>query len=241
MIPAVNQWATQEIAIADLVKDGLNASKITLPFSISPTWDKQTNVNFQLDNIRWEVGNTMPPDEKVPCYKQPFETWGLTYKFDFLGGSADVMTGALTQIIAQTNIRPNWSSSTDKFGFAPFVDSTFANCAFADGIITAQIGVTRSYVNDGKMNVGFYYEDANQKRAFFPPISASTLKADDWVTITTPLSAYDGITLAPFSAVDPAFDPANITNVGIYFDANGKESSVQGEINIDNIAIIKQN
>ncbi len=237
-IPNTNQWVTQEIAIADLIYGGLDISKVNTVFQILPSWDKQTGVNFQLDNIRWEKGSTTAPVIPASCYKQPFETWGLAFHFDWLNGSPAVISNALTQIIAQTNITPNWSSSVDKFGYAPVVDNTFSACAFANATLSAQIYLAKSYVDDGNMQLGFYYEDSNQRRAYFAPVSAAALKANDWTTISTNLSPYNGF--APFVSVDSAFDTNSITNIGIYFDANGKSTNVIGEISVDNIAIIEK-
>ncbi|MES2822011.1 MAG: hypothetical protein V4732_00315 [Pseudomonadota bacterium] len=237
VIPTVNQWVTQEIPVADLIYGGLDISKVNMVFQILPSWDKQTGVNFQLDNIRWEKGNTEAPIAPVPCYKQPFETWGLAYHFEWLGGSSAVVTNALTQIIAQTNITPNWSSSIDKFGYAPAVDDTFSACALVNAKLSAQIFLPKSYVDDGNMKLGFYYEDSSQRRAYDKSFSAAVLAANDWSTISVSYSSFDIIS---FISMDPSFNANSITHIGIYFDANGKPTSVTGEISVDNIVITKR-
>jgi hypothetical protein len=152
-------------------------------------------------------------------------------------GSINVLDNALIQVIAESKLNPNWSTTNDKFGYAPQVRSTFASCAFMSGTVSAQIAVTKSYVDDGNMKVGLYYEDSNHRRAYFAPVLASTLKANGWTTINASLTSYNAITNVPFVNVDALFNSNSITNVGVYFDANGKSPSVKGEISVDNIVI----
>lgn len=237
VIPNTNEWFTQEIAIADFIEGGLNINKVDMVFEIVPSWNKQTGVQFQLDNIRWIEGNTPAPIEPAPCYRQPYETWNIPFHFDALKGSPNVINGALLQIIAQSKIAPNWTTDSDKLGYSTIVDNTFAACAFTNSSLSAQIYLPKSYVLDGNMQLGFYYEDANNKRAYFSPVSAATLKADGWKTISAPVSAYNGVALSPFVEVDTFFNANNITHIGIYIDANGKPTNVVGEIQIDNIVI----
>lgn len=235
--PNLNQWYSKEIAVADLVEQGLDLSKVSSGFIIQPQWGLQTGVRFQIDNIRWIKGTTHKPVTAAACYRQPFETWNLTYHFDWLGGSPNVLNNALIQIIAQTTTVPNWSSTTDKFAYDAVVDSTFSPCAFKSGTLSAQLYLAQSYVTDGKLQLGFYYEDNAQRRAYFAPISAAGLMGDKWQTISKPLSGYNSVTKAPFSEVDSGFNENAVNYLGLYFYANGKPIDVVGEISLDNIQI----
>ena len=236
---SMNQWITQEIAIADLISSGLDTSKVNIVFQIAPYWNNQMGVNFQLDNIRWEKGD---PSVAAPiyCYRQPFELADLAYHLDWLNGSPAVISNVFISSYVRAYVIPNWASTTDKFGYAPDVDNTFAACAFANATLSAQIYLSQTYVDDGNLQLGFYYEDSSQRRAYFAPVSAATFKADDWTIIRSDLTPYNGITLSPFISVDASFDSSSITNVGIYFDANGKPTSVIGRVGVDNIDIIKK-
>lgn len=49
-----SEWRNVTIPIADLIGIGLETSKISTALIINPLWGDQANVNFQLDNIRWE-------------------------------------------------------------------------------------------------------------------------------------------------------------------------------------------
>ncbi|MES2822010.1 MAG: hypothetical protein V4732_00310 [Pseudomonadota bacterium] len=238
-IPSMNQWVTQEIAITDLISSGLDTSKVNRVFQIAPYWNNQMGVNFQLDNIRWEKGD---PSVAAPsyCYRQPFESLDLAYHLDWLNGSPAVISNVSISNYVWTYLTPNWASTTDKFGYAPDADDIFAACAFANATLSAQIYLSKTYVDDGKMQLGFYYEDSSQRRAYFAPVSAATLKPDDWTIIRSDLTPYNGITLSPFISVDASFDSSSITNVGIYFDANGKSASVIGRVGVDNIDILKK-
>jgi hypothetical protein len=237
--PALNQWTSVEVPIAEFIEGGMDISKTSIGFQIVPEWNKQSGVQFQIDNIRWIKGTGTAPAPETHCYEQRFETWSLPYRFNTLVGSPNLTSGALTKIISTSEITPNWSSTTDKFGYAPKVDLAFSPCEFTDGKLSAQVYLPKSYVEDGKMRVGFYYEDSSSRRAYFPPVNVSSMKADAWTTISTPLVTNTPLFTtnnAPaFSNFDASFDIYNINYAGIYFDANGKNTTVGGTIKVDNI------
>lgn len=234
-IPAANQWTSVEVPIAEFIEGGMDLTKTSLGFEIVPEWNKQNGVQFQLDNIRWVKGAGVAPKPEAHCYEQRFETWNLPYQFDTLVGSSSLTSGALTKIISTSEMTPNWSTATDKFGYAPKTDNSFTPCAFTDGNLSAQVYLPKSYVDDGKMRVGLYYQDSSNRRAYFAPVSAANLAADAWKTISSPLVTTNN---APaFSATDALFNINDINYVGVYFDANGKPANVGGMLRVDNVFI----
>ena len=54
-------WQTHVIPVSSLVAAGLDLSKVNSPIVIFPTWGDQQGVSFQLDNVRWEIGEAEPP------------------------------------------------------------------------------------------------------------------------------------------------------------------------------------
>ncbi len=48
------EWNTHELAVPDLIRAGLDISKVNTGLVIFPTWNAQQGVSFELDNIRWE-------------------------------------------------------------------------------------------------------------------------------------------------------------------------------------------
>ncbi|MGI9237405.1 MAG: family 16 glycosylhydrolase [Woeseiaceae bacterium] len=80
-------WQTHVIPVSSLVAAGLDLSKVNSPLVIFPTWGDQQGVSFQLDNVRWEVGEAEPP---VAVSGQiyvdaPDPAWAL---WDCCGGAA---------------------------------------------------------------------------------------------------------------------------------------------------------
>lgn len=49
----LNQWISISLPIADMVRDGLDLTKVNIPFQIAPDWGVQDGAHFQVDNIRW--------------------------------------------------------------------------------------------------------------------------------------------------------------------------------------------
>ena len=52
-VPQLNQWTSISLPIADMVRDGLDLTKVNIPFQILPAWGVQDGAHFQVDNIRW--------------------------------------------------------------------------------------------------------------------------------------------------------------------------------------------
>ena len=59
------EWTTVEIPIAGLVSSGLDLTRVNTGIVIFPSWDAQSGVSFDLDNIRWEVAGSGEPGGPV--------------------------------------------------------------------------------------------------------------------------------------------------------------------------------
>ena len=49
----LNKWLSISLPIADMVRDGLDLTKVNIPFQIATDWSVQNGAHFQVDNIRW--------------------------------------------------------------------------------------------------------------------------------------------------------------------------------------------
>jgi len=58
------EWQTISIAVSELVTQGLNLNSTNTGLVIFPTWGDQQGITFQLDNIRWQLGESSPATEE---------------------------------------------------------------------------------------------------------------------------------------------------------------------------------
>ena len=49
------QWQTFSIRVEDLVKEGLDITRVNTGIVIFPDLGRQSGVTFWLDNVRWEI------------------------------------------------------------------------------------------------------------------------------------------------------------------------------------------
>ena len=88
------EWQTITIPVSNLVSYGLNINSTNTGLVIFPKWGDQQGVTFQLDNIRWQIGEatpTPPGDDATPLTID-FEDSPTAYVFnDFDGGAAAVI------------------------------------------------------------------------------------------------------------------------------------------------------
>ncbi len=97
------EWQTITLAVDDLANQGLNLKSTNTGLVIFPTWGNQQGITFQLDNIRWQLGEDIPVDDTpvddTPVDDTPsdgsaidFEASAASYTFsDFDGGVASVI------------------------------------------------------------------------------------------------------------------------------------------------------
>lgn len=94
------EWETITIPVSDLVAKGLDITSVNAPIVLFPTWGDQQGVTFQVDNIRWQLGDddvTPAPEpevgEGVVIYSEDLDSnWSL---WDCCGGAtyAQVVEG----------------------------------------------------------------------------------------------------------------------------------------------------
>ncbi len=98
-VVADNVWQTITVPVSQLVSQGLNLTSVNTGLVIFPTWGDQQGVTLQLDNIRWQLGESTPPENETPTPVPgdsstiDFEADTSSYAFnDFDGGAANVIT-----------------------------------------------------------------------------------------------------------------------------------------------------
>ena len=224
-VPALNQWTTIELSVADLIRDGLDINRLFGGFQIAAAWGHQANSHFQLDNIRWVKGTSAITTKD--CWAQRFNTYDpLNLRIDQLESTTGEVGVQMTQLVPNTIFNTNWSVLS-KWGFAAGTDASYAQCG-ANGTLSASVYVPATYVNDGRLSLSFYAMDQGGNMTFSQPVSAKSLKADDWNFINAPLSFY---------ATNSAFNSNGVTFLGVVFGANGKDPSVGGILRVDNILV----
>ena len=80
------KWQTITLAVSDLVTQGLNLKSTNTGLVIFPTWGNQQGVTFQLDNIRWQLGDTPAPADGAGG---TFTAVGTPFDFEAGGLGAD--------------------------------------------------------------------------------------------------------------------------------------------------------
>ncbi len=224
-VPALNQWTTIELSVADLIRDGLDIKHLFGGFQIAPEWRHQANAHFQLDNIRWVKGTTTTTTQD--CWAQRFNTYDpLNLRIDQLASTAGEIGVQMTQLVPNTIFNINWSI-VSKWGYAAGTDANYALCG-TNSTLSASVYVPTTYVNDGHLTVSFYAIDQGGGMTFSQPISAGSLKGGDWNLISTPLW---------FQFTNSGFNSNGVTFLGVVFDANGKDPSVGGILRVDNILV----
>ena len=225
-VPALNQWTTIELSVADLIRDGLDIKHLLGGFQIATSWGHQANSHFQLDNIRWVKGTGAITTKD--CWAQRFNTYDpLNLRIDQFSGSSD-MSALISQIVPNTILHPIWEG-LNKWGYAAGTDANLAACN-TNGTLSASVYIPATYVNDGHLAVSFYAVDQGGGQTFSQPISVANLKGNDWNTITSDLWFFSSITA-------PGFNIGAVAFIGVVFDANGKDPAIGGVLKVDNLLI----
>ena len=225
-VPALNQWTTIELSVADLIRDGLDIKRLFGGFQIAPTWGRQANAHFQLDNIRWEKGTT--PVAFKDCWAQRFNSYEpFNLRIDLLSGSSDT-SSLISQIVPNTILHPVWDG-LNKWGYATGTDASLGLCG-ANGTLSASVYLPAAYVDDGHLTLSFYAIDQGNNLSVSQAVSVAGLKPNDWNTISTHLWFY-----SPVAA--PGFNASAVSFLGVAFDANGKDPAINGVLKVDNIIV----
>jgi Galactose-binding domain-like len=221
---ATNQWKSYEIPVAELIRDGLSIEKVQVGFQLFPTWGNQSNAHFQVDNIRWEKGTAPVTTRK--CFAEHFDALGVPKFFQITQASQpEVLINWPTSMLSAVIVTPQWEQINSRWGLAITDRSgqSLIDLCSTKGVLTASVSLTSAYIDDGRMNIGLYFIDNVGTTHTFAPVSVATFQrgASNTLSVNLPEDA-------PYSSV---------TQVGVYFDGNGKPSSVTGPITIDNFVI----
>ncbi len=230
---ALNEWKTIEVPIADFIRDGLNIKQVRSGFQIMPALNQQTNVHFQLDNIRWEKGQPTQPVAES-CHSIHFDSTASTSLSlrSFTGHKLPTLVGQVPTSI----IKPEWSSPQERWGYGEQTLNLDETCLTNPAsTFSASVYIPGAYVTDGKLRVGFYFADADNSYITAGLTSAAQLVPDSWNTIAGKLPQ----TLSKARAVSakPSANKVGFSHWGIVFDANGKDPAITGDVRIDNIVI----
>jgi hypothetical protein len=221
-VRTLNKWETYEVPVEELIRDGLNVANVEMGLQIFPTWGSQSNAHFQVDNIRWQKGSAPATTKK--CFAQHFDQFALNYKLAQVSQPNELLPWPVS-VPASVRIQPQWATVDSTWGFSVMdhTDQLTLDLCSMKGVLTASVSVAEAYVEDGHMNVGLYFVDNIGTFYPFPSVSVASLSPKDWNTLSVNLPANP-----PYSWV---------TQVGVYFEQNGKPANVEGEIIIDNLVI----
>lgn len=226
-VTTLNQWKTVEVDIADLVNEGLDLSRVDSGLLIRPGIDNrpQTDIVFQLDNIRWVKGSS-PVQATRDIYAEHFNTRESVNKWAFttLGTSSMSWGVSLNQGF---NIYPVWQTSFDRWAVETQLDQAID---IKNKTVKLQIKFDPTLVGtSGRISFNFSATDGNGRK--LETESQNTLKLDSrqWYQIEFKLG----------SQFSGGFNPADVRKLSIQFDANGKDPSLTGYISIDTIRIIE--
>ena len=89
------EWQTITIAVSDLVSQGLNLNSANTGLVIFPTWGDQQGITFQLDNIRWQLGESTADAEEDPTTPPAGNTGGSDSDLNVVGTPFDFEAGGL--------------------------------------------------------------------------------------------------------------------------------------------------
>lgn len=238
----LNQWQTIEVPVQELVDRGLDLTKVTTGFMISPTWRKQAGAHYQVDNIRWEKSDAEPTEST--CFANHFDLqWiagvqgpgihmqGVDFEIPF-----SQLVGA-TIGVHPVELKPDWSLMQGVWAFSmsegmdyttgELVEpSTLSECSSA-GTLSMLIYVPKSYVDDGSLSFTFHVLDEDLQRYELSDtvFSVADMTPDEWNKVSIPLSAET--------------QHNNLKYVGLTFDSSSIDVSIDDVLKIDSI-IIKQ-
>ncbi|MES2822009.1 MAG: putative glycoside hydrolase [Pseudomonadota bacterium] len=241
---ALNQWQTVEISVAEMISRGLDVTKVTTGFLLSPTWGEQANAHYQLDNIRWVKGSVATPTKTI-CYANFLDApWiagiqGLGATVRAMDGNVDISKINISNVNPFVTLKPEWPfvsgrwalslSETISYTTGELVSpSTLSACSSA-GVLSMEVYVPTSYVDDGQLTFSLHFLDSNYQLYEIPDsqFSVANLKPGDWNKISVNLS--------------PDTQRENLMYVGLTFDSSFINSTINDVLRIDNIVITHNN
>lgn len=221
-----NVWQTVEINIAELIRDGLDTSKIDTAFMIRPLFTdaSQKGVVFQLDNIKWIKGSTSAPRSNE-VYSEHFNTNASLDQWVFAtydGGQVEP-----NKYLSQgLGMYPLWATDYDHWAMetalAKAINIKNKKASFQLKLADTLVGATGTPIGFSVVAT-----DGNARAVESELLTSSAMPGGQWHQFEILLG----------NSFPGGFDAANVRKLAIHFYANGKPAYVHGSIQIDTIRI----
>jgi hypothetical protein len=221
-----NDWQTVEIKIADLIRDGLDTSKMDTAFMLRPVFEgaSQKGVLYQLDNIKWVKGTTSVP-RSTEVYAEHFNTneslnqWVLAL---YEGGQVNP-----NKYLAQgLGMYPRWATNFDHWA----METALARpINIRNKKVTFQLKLATALVGGTGFPIGFSVvaTDGNARAVESEELTSLGMIGGQWHQFEIQLG----------SVFPGGFNAADVRKLGIHFYANGKPFYIDGSIHLDTIRI----
>jgi hypothetical protein len=221
-----NTWQTVEINIADLIRDGLDTSKIDTAFMIRPVFENgsQKGVVLQLDNIKWVKGSTSAPQPKE-VYSEHFNTRESLDQWVFAtysGGQVEP-----NKYLSQgLGMYPLWATDFDHWGMETELSKAInirnKKASFQIKLADALVGATGNAIGFSVVAT-----DSNARQVESDMLTSTTMTGRQWHQFEIQLG----------SNFPNGFNVADVRKLAIQFYANGKPAHIHGAIQIDTLRI----
>ncbi|MEN0039369.1 MAG: hypothetical protein AAGC78_20005 [Cellvibrio sp.] len=221
-----NVWQTIEINIVDLIRDGLDTSKIDTAFMIRPVFENasQKGVVLQLDNIKWVKSSGSAPKSK-DIYSEHFNTNASLDQWVFAtyGGGMDEITKYLSQGLG---LYPIWVTDFDHWAMETELSKAIN---IRNKKASFQIKLADALVGASGTSIGFSVvaTDSNARQVESDMLTSAGMTGKQWHEFEIQLG----------SSFPNGFNAADVRKLAIHFYANGKPTYIHGAIQIDTIRI----
>lgn len=225
-VDTLDQWNTYRIPVNDLIIDGLDITNVAMAFQLIPMWNLQSNAHFQVDNIYWEEGSDTPVNK---CFSEHYDRASGRYSIDLIypQSTAEIEYDLWQlQVSSVVSLNPQWETAAYEWSFVLYEPESsigiLDSCAYS-GILSASINLPEVYTMDQNLQVAFAFAQQDGTITYSDPIYTSTLPANEWAKISTPLS-----TSAAY---------ASVSGIGLAFWGSSALPNSAGPITWDNIVI----
>ncbi len=222
-VSIINNWQHVDISIADMVRSGLDLSKVDSSFIIRPLYSEQRGVSFQLDNIEWKKGTAPLSAASSAVFEEHFnqresvDAWSYVY-YD---GAAGQISG--DKFLSQgLFLIPSWTSSYDLWALETSLSKPI-NIKNKHASLQIQVGDVFGY----ELSFQLIAKDGNGRIAETPFIGAQLLQRNEWSEVSWSLG----------NVFPSGFNAADVRTLGIRFSANGKPADIQTWIQLDTIRV----
>lgn len=235
----IEEWDGSPLIMTDITGIGVQF--------VSNGKDYKTGIVYEEDGVT-EIGHeyiffdnmTIITEEEAP--PPPQFVIDFADESDVATFSVSTQTGSGTAELSYGNetmvITPTWLDTTDLF----VVNRTgLSSFNIERQNISFDVYTPAAYITDTNLGLQFFFRDAAGLYGQAGWTSTSSLKADDWATVTfTDLrwpGTIDEDDLGNIGYTNEGFDMGNIVEIGIEVHANGKATDITGPIQIDNITL----